>query len=920
MSGKSKFVVDYLPQESTPRYIDPINRFVEFKKEEIEQSIPARFEHIVRTYPDRLAVKAGDRSLTYDRLNRTANRIAGAILEKRGGGSEPIALLFEHGVAVIAAIFGVLKAGKFYVALSPSLPRERILYILEDAQAGLIVTNNRNADLARALTTRALLNIDEIDDSFSSDNVGLYGSPDDVALIAYTSGSTGEPKGVVKTHGYSLERAKFNIAFLSVHPDDRLTLLHSISFGSGEINLYASMLSGALLLPFDVKSQGICQLVQWLFAERITILHCSPSLFRQFVDTVPKDLQLLKLRLIHLSGSPIIRTDFEQYKNYFPTTTSLAFHMGATEAGCIACAVVDHTFSFPEQGTPAGFTREQKKVLILDEEGHEVGLGQVGEIAVKSRYLVSGYWRMPELTKAKFLPVPDGEGERIYLTGDLGKKLPDGFLIHLGRKDFMVKIRGYRVEIGEIERNLLGHPAVKEVAVMAREHETGEERLAAYLVLKGQLAPSVSELRAFLKEKLPDYMIPSVFVNLDALPLNANGKVDRQALPLPDLTRPRLEATFVAPQDALELQLTKMWERLLGIQSIGVHDNFFELGGHSLLAARLMAQIEKMLGKNLPAATLFQAPTIEQLACIMRGEKRHVSWSSLVPIQPGGSKPPFFWVHGESSDAFLPRYLGPDQPLYRLEHQSQDGIPACYTQVETIAAHYLKELRDVQAEGPYLLGGFSFGGTVAFEMAQQLKRQGEEVAMLFLLDSSFPGDGIPDSPKVLANIPLRDKVHRHMCDLAALGAQEKLAPILVRVGGIITGKIGGRAARIRKTLKEMVCKVCLVMGRSLPLSLRNYYILNIYNKARRNYIPQLYPGSAIYIKSQKHSSDHRLNWGKVIAGGLDVHEVPGDHLDLIEKLYVRSWAEKLKDALYATQASRSRRIGQENEQQLRSCR
>jgi len=897
MSDNFAVVVDDLSQDSTPRYIPPSNHFVEFKKEEIEHSIPARFEQIVRTYPDRLAVKAGDRSLTYDRLNWTANRIARAILEKRGRGSEPIALLFEHGVDVIAAIFGVLKAGKFYLALSPSLPRERILYILEDAQAGLIVTNNRNVDLARALTTRALLNIDKVDDSFYSDNLDLCGSPDDIALIAYTSGSTGEPKGVVQSHRVPLYYGFVYAGQLYTSCDDRFTLFHSVSFASAEVNLYRSLLTGASLLPFDIKSEGIHRLASWLEEEQITICHLPPAVIRQLADSLSGERKLSHLRVIHLSGAPITQPDFELYKKSFPAGTLFAFHMGSTETGGICSAVVGRTFSFPNEGSPIGYPYPGKKVLLLDEDGHEVGRNEVGEIAVKSRYLSVGYWRRQELTESKFLTDPNSVDERIYLTGDLGRILPDGSFIHLGRKDFMVKIRGYRVEIGEIERNLLGHPAIKEAAVIARVDEIGEKHLVAYLVSKGQLAPSVSELRTFLKEKLPDYMIPSVFVNLDVLPLNANGKVDRQALPLPDQTSPRLETTFVVPRDALELQLTKMWERLLGIQPIGKHDNFFDLGGHSLLAARLVAFIEKAFGKHLFPTILLQAPTIEQLADILRQEKRPESWSPLVPIQPRGSKLPFFWIHGDSSDVFLPHYLGSDQPLYGLEHQSQDGKPALYTQVEAIAAHYVEEIRTVQPEGPYFLGGFSFGGTVAFEMSQQLKRKGEEAALLFLLDSHFPGDDIPDSPNGLPNISFRDEVHRHLCNLAPLGAQEKLAYILVRVRGKITEK----TARISKILKKPVSKLCLAMGRRLPLSLRSYYILDIYFRARRNYVPQLYRGMAVYIKSEKRSSDHQLNWSRLFTGGLEVHEIPGDHLDLVKEPCVRVWAEKLKDVLQTAQ-------------------
>jgi thioesterase domain-containing protein/acyl carrier protein len=446
------------------------------------------------------------------------------------------------------------------------------------------------------------------------------------------------------------------------------------------------------------------------------------------------------------------------------------------------------------------------------------------------------------------------------------------------------------------------HPVVREAVVITQEDTPGDKQLIAYILPKLEQSPTVIDLRSFLKTKLPDYMIPSVFVMLEALPLTPSGKVDRRALPAPDQGRPEVETAFAKPRDSLELQLTKIWEEIFGMQPIGVRDDFFELGGHSLLAVKLTAQIEKAFGKHFPPAALFQAPTIEQLATVLRQEKWSDSWSSLVPIQPGGSKLPFFWIHGDSSNAFLPRYLGPNQPLYGLMHQSEDGKPALYTKVETIAAHYLKEIRTVQPEGPYFLGGYSFGGTVAFEMAQQLKKQGQDVPLLVLLDSHFPGDDIPDSRSVF-----RTEAQRHLRNLALLGPQEKLAYVLVKVKDRSKSKIMHMITRTSKILKKVLCKVYLSMGRSIPPSLRSPYILDIYRQARRNYVPQLYPGRAIYFKAEKRSSDQQLNWGRLIAGGLEAYEMPGDHVDMIKEPNAHFWAEKLKACLYKAQSKEASR-------------
>ncbi len=592
--------------------------FVDFPTEAVETSIPERFEQMARLYPDRIAIRTRDRVVTYEALNHSANRIGRAILEQIGPGSEPIALLFGNGIDLIAALLGVLKAGKFFVAIDPSFPSPRINFIVNDTETRLLVTNSENSELSKRFGAPdvARMNIDELKNRHGDNNLGAVIRPDDIATIVYTSGSTGEPKGVTKPHGYCWERAKFNIKFLSVGATDRLSLLHSISFGSGEINLYASLLSGASLQPFDVKSEGVYRLAQWLRAESITIIHCSPSVLRELVEFIPECNTMPSLRLIHLSGSPITRSDLDLYNRHFSRLTSLAFHMGATEAGCIACAVVNHDFSFPPKGTPAGFPPDNKKVFLLDEDGREVSPGGVGEIAVKSKHLAQAYWKNPELTRAKFLPDPNGGQERTYLTGDLGQILPDGLLVHLGRKDLMVKIRGYRVEVAEIERRLTQHPAVKDAGVTAWERDNGDKYLAAYIVSRGPNHATIDQLRMFLRDMLPGYMVPSTFMFLDSLPVT-NGKLDRKALPEPNDKRPELSTAYALPTDEIEKTLVSIWEKVLDVRPVGIHDNFFDLGGHSLTATQVISQVIKQFQLELPLQSLFQSPTVAKMAAVI---------------------------------------------------------------------------------------------------------------------------------------------------------------------------------------------------------------------------------------------------------------------------------------------------------------
>ena len=349
-------------------------------------------------------------------------------------------------------------------------------------------------------------------------------------------------------------------------------------------------------------------------------------------------------------------------------------------------------------------------------------------------------------------------GTRLYRDRRLGS-LPSGrSLEFLGRIDDQVKVRGFRIELGEIELVLSRHPAVRKSAVLVREDVAGDQRLVAYFVPDHKQADE-NELRTFLRKQLPEYMVPSALVQVESLPLTPNGKVDRRALPAPGLARTDLERTYVAPRDALEMQLAAVWEKILGIESIGIRDNFFDLGGHSLLAVRLLAQVEKVSGKKLPLVTLFQAPTVEQLAKILRQEEWKAPWSSLVAIQPLGSKLPFFCVHAAAGNVFfysdLARHLGPDQPFYGLQAQGLDGDQEPCTRVEEMASHYIKEICTVQPEGPYLLGGLSFGGIMAYEMAQQLQAQGQKVGLLVLFDTWGPG-----YPRISPFRLMRDKIRR----------------------------------------------------------------------------------------------------------------------------------------------------------------
>ena len=608
---------DPAPPSLGRRIPAPNGAVVSFPVDEVAGSIVRRFEKIAFAEPGRIAVKFDNQTLTYDALNRLANRIARAIIERRGKDSEPVALLFGPGVDSIAALLGVQKAGKFFFAIDPQFPAERARFLSLDTQAPLMVTDGRHFELARSikLENQTVLNLEEIAGALSAENLNLPIAPQDRAALMYTSGSTGEPKGIVETHYHCVENARLNTLAMGIVPEDRIALIHSISFSASKIGLHTALLNGAALLPFDIKSEGIDRFAAWLAQERVTVVHCPPPIFRQLADVAAGGESFPDLRLIRLTGALTAPADFELFKKKFSTHTLLEAGMGTSETGMICSALFDHESRFPEEGSPAGYPYEGRRVLVLDEHGREIGAGVAGEIVIKGHSFCQGYWRNSDLTAKKFIADATSPGEQLFHTGDVGKLLPDGFLVHLGRNDSLVRIRGYRVSLREVEAALLQHPGVKEVAVVDW-NDRGEAALAAYVVAASRAKAGYTELLAFVRSKLPDYMVPSSVTFLDMLP-DVNGKIDRRALPPPRKMRPVLEQPYVAPSSDMEANLVRIWEDILSVHPIGIHDAFADLGGHSLAAMQVLSRTIQRFSVDIELKTLFDAPTIAAFAEII---------------------------------------------------------------------------------------------------------------------------------------------------------------------------------------------------------------------------------------------------------------------------------------------------------------
>ncbi len=581
----------------------------------IEQSIPERFEQQVQRHPDRPAVRTGTVVLSYRELNQLANRIARAVLDA-GPEGERVVLLFDQGPGVVAAALGVLKAGKTYVPLDPALPASRAADMLEDAQASVVVAGGRHVDLARRLAAERDHHVVDADAvaHLSGENVGRSADPSAPAYMLYTSGSTGRPKGVLQTHRNLLHFVRSYTNSFGITAEDRIAWVHSMAFSASNMNVYPALLNGATLCPYDVKTRGVGGLAERLMEEQVTICQCVPTVFRHFLAGLSGDEHFPDMRVWELGGEPLFRADVDQFRRHFPATTVLANRLAFTEASFAAQYVIDPE-TVPASGpVPVGRPGDGVRISLVGEDGAPVAPGEVGEIVLSSHHLSPGYWRRPDLTAAAFGLDPDEAGRRIYRTGDLGRIRPDGLLEYFGRKDFRVKVRGYTIEVAEIEAELVAHDGVAEAVVVAKEDRTGDKRLIAYVVPADSGLPGDAALREHLANRLPDYMVPAAFVRLESLPVTSTGKVDRRALPDREPNSPAAGNGYLAPRTPLEQAVSAIWAEVFGLDRVGVTDDFLALGGHSLLAGQVVARVHRRLGVELPPGALFEAPTVAELS------------------------------------------------------------------------------------------------------------------------------------------------------------------------------------------------------------------------------------------------------------------------------------------------------------------
>jgi amino acid adenylation domain-containing protein len=859
------------------------------------------FEVQVSKTPEATALKYGSESITYRDLNVRANQLAHYLIREKAGSGTLVGVYLERSIEMIVAFLAILKAGAAYVPLDLSYPKDRLAFMIVDTKMPFILTHSARAkDLP--VSEVPVLCVDERWSAVQQEPRQLppnTASADSLAYVIYTSGSTGQPKGVPVPHR-GITRLVCNTDYVEITPSDRIAQASNASFDAATFEIWGALLNGgtAIGISKDIALSP-SDFAQTLRTEKISILFLTTALFNQLSREVPG--VFATLRTVLFGGEAVDPKWVSAVLECDPPERLLHVY-GPTENTTFSSWYHIQNLSDDALTVPIGKSIANSELYILDPERQPVPLGISGEVYVGGDGLAHGYWNRPELTGSKFVDHPFNPGARLYRTGDLARFDEQGNVEFVGRIDHQVKLRGFRIELGEIEALLAKHPNVSNNIVMLREDTPGDKRLVAYIIPK-EGAPDPAGLRAHLRSQLPDYMVPAAFVFMEEFPLTPNEKIDRKALPVPEQNRPDLNRSFIAPRNEIERQLVKIWETVLGVQPVGIADNFFDLGGHSLLAVKLFSQIEKQIGKKLPLATLFRAPTIEQIASLLRDENQTKSWSTIVDIQPKGSKPPFFWIHtlgGDGGGGFfyyrkLAELLGPDQPSFGIRSPQQP-----FTRIEDMARFYVKEIRKFQPEGPYFLGGFCFGGNVAFEMAHHLAAIGEEIGLLVMLESSPPNVDQKQSWTATAAKYSLENLVENVKEFVSVSPQQQLA-MLKNKSKRLKQKIRSRIASPPQDGPKVELKDMIDLA-NYPEGYVQY--AETHWHALTQYHPQPYPGEIVLFRAKKQgltNFNHTLGWDALVEDRVQVNVIPGTHENMLQEPNVQIVAAKLRHLLDAAQ-------------------
>ena len=913
------------------------------------------FEEQVTQYPNAVALVFENQQLTYRELNHRANQLAHYLQSLGVKPDDLVGICVERSLETIIGILGILKAGGAYVPLDPAYPQERIAYSLLDSQVTILLTIEKHLAILPSHKAQIVcLDLDwEMVAKSSKENLDSGVRPANLAYVIYTSGSTGKPKGVLIDHCNVVRLFSSTQHWYKFDHHDVWTMFHSYAFDFSVWEIWGALFYGGKLVvvPYLV-SRSADTFYQLLVEEGVTVLNQTPSAFIQLIQVEQSShfhsKRKLNLRYVIFGGEALDLQSLKLwYDRHGDRNPQLVNMYGITETTVHVTYRPISLADLESRSSIIGYPILDLQVYLLDQSLQQVKTGVVGEMYIEGAGLARGYLNRKELTTERFIknPFSKNSESRLYKSGDLARYLPDGDLEYLGRIDHQVKIRGFRIELGEIETVIAANPDVSQTVAMVREDRPGNKIIVAYLVPRPNAAIEITGVHQQLQEKLPYYMIPAAFVILKSFPLTNNGKIDRRALPKPDAADLVSTAPYVAPQTLVEKQLTSMWAEVLNLKQVGIDDNFFELGGHSLLAVQLVSKMEQIFDTSIPLATLLKAPSIKQLVHLLQSEGLKDAWSPLVPIQTGGLKPPLFCIHGGGCHVLIYRDLaiglGAEQPVYGLQSPMIDPKNPTALNTEKCATYYLQEIRLIQPQGPYYLAGLSAGGTIAFEIAQQLIAQNERVASLVMFDTYVPG-----SQKLLPTVSRFVSSLRYAMTISGprflarywqkqFGKQKVGAVNTTAITESTNSLLTLKKSRQGKNLDpEYPVKEISAKNNPLEHWMDRFseYVLEhsswvfyqrliykgliggeqleqlheAYTNVTKVYIPQAYSGKVALFKAAEcppgFKVDRKLGWGEIVTGDLEVHAIPGDHVSIMRSPLL---AKKLQDYLNKVQSSQS---------------
>jgi amino acid adenylation domain-containing protein len=865
-------------------------------KQELFDNFWFHVRRIAEHYGDKPFVINKHGELSFKQNNNHANVICEEIKRSIKGKSIGVGLYMDNPLKIIPAMLGVMKSNNFFVPLDTTFPEETLQQILTIAEIKLILTDSDSIEKASSVLNDdglLLINVDDLDYSLDIPEPEVHHSPDDIVQVLFTSGSTGEPKGAIEDYRYLVRAIALKMDSGDYDANDMVLQLSTFTYSAPHTHTFSALFSGATLYYHNLKEDGFFGLPDILRQQNITIFSATPTVFRGFIQILKPDEKFPNIKRVRGGGEKKLPKDIKDIQRHFPSVTKVQLGFASTETQIVSRNLVPVNYPFTEDAIPAGYPLEDIKLMIWDENGVELPVDVEGEIVIYGDALARGYINNPELTRKQFIPDPENPLCQYYRSGDLGKILPDGQLLHLGRIDQMVKIKGVRIELSTLENHILSYPGIVQVASKAINDGHGNKKLASYFVAENGINTPVSDLRKFLMERLPLTHLPHFLIQLAELPMTRNGKVALTKLPLPKMVRPELPYPKDPAVDDLEETLLGIWEEQLGVSGIGVNDDFFDLGGDSFLGVVLVVAIEKVLGSEFPVSVLLQAPTIRQQAKIIRNQEVDTTFSQLIPIHPHGSLPPLFFIPGKGGYPtrirHLSKTLDADVPVYAMQDLMGQGKSDVESrQIKSTASLYLSEIKRIAPNGPYVLVGESMGGKICYEIAQQLRARGEELPLIFLLDTYNMEFSVKDQYHEQHNLPYYQMLlQKHLSiwfksDWS--GKKEYLQFYKETFGNKIKRFFGRKLTNATKK------------GRSKQPSLLPDNIKQMereFIQADRNYITEPYPGKVVLIKALRgpYAFEPTNGWDKVDIGKLVVHQLDCYHGSILFEPAVTQLAE-----------------------------